>query len=69
MNSALLTDIYQISLTHSYWKADKHLDRAVFEVFFRNYPFEEQFLIFCGLNECLEYVRNFSFRDEDIEFL
>ena len=53
MNSALLTDI---------------LDRDVF-AFFRNYPFEERYSVFCGLHECLKYVKKFSFRDEDIEFL
>ncbi len=29
MVTALLTDMYQITMAYAYWKADKHNDRAV----------------------------------------
>jgi nicotinate phosphoribosyltransferase len=31
MATALLTDQYQFSMAYAYWKAGKHLDRAVSE--------------------------------------
>lgn len=30
MVSALLTDMYQISMAYAYWRAGKHKDRAVY---------------------------------------
>ena len=29
MVSSLLTDMYQFTMAYAYWKANKHLDRAV----------------------------------------
>jgi nicotinate phosphoribosyltransferase len=31
MVTPLLTDLYQFSMAYAYWKAGKHLDRAVSE--------------------------------------
>lgn len=35
MVSALLTDMYQITMAYAYWKAGKHQDRAVYVVALR----------------------------------
>ena len=31
----LLTDLYQISMAYAYWKANKHQEKAVFDLYFR----------------------------------
>jgi nicotinate phosphoribosyltransferase len=65
----LLTDLYQITMTYAHWKMGKHMDPAVFEVFFRTNPFQGQFTICCGLDECIKYISTFSFSDDDILYL
>lgn len=65
----LLTDLYQITMAYSYWKAEKIKDRAVFDLFFRKNPFHGEFAIFAGLGECLKFLEKFRYSDSDIEYL
>jgi hypothetical protein len=46
MVSALLTDMYQISMAYAYWKAGKHKDRAVY-VFAPSFSRSRSFLDGC----------------------
>ncbi|XP_073958379.1 nicotinate phosphoribosyltransferase isoform X3 [Choristoneura fumiferana] len=65
----LLTDLYQITMAYAYWKSDKVNDVAVFDLFFRTNPFQGEFTIFAGLEECLKFLENFHYSDSDIEYL
>ncbi|ERL93855.1 nicotinate phosphoribosyltransferase [Dendroctonus ponderosae] len=65
----LLTDLYQITMAYAYWKADKHDARSVFDLFFRKNPFNGEFTIFAGLEECLKFVENFKYSESDIEYI
>ena len=67
--TALLTDLYQITMTYAHWKNNKHLDSTVFELFFRKNPFKGEFTIFCGLDECLKHLSTFKFSPSDITYL
>lgn len=69
MVTPLLTDLYQFTMAYAYWKAGKHLDRAVFDLYFRKNPFGGEFTIFGGLEECIRFIANFKFTDEEIKFL
>uniref|UniRef100_A0A0B7A971 Nicotinate phosphoribosyltransferase n=1 Tax=Arion vulgaris TaxID=1028688 RepID=A0A0B7A971_9EUPU len=66
---ALLTDLYQITMAYSYWKCGKMNDESVFDLFFRKNPFQGEFTIFAGLDECIKLVQSFHFSDSDIEYL
>lgn len=69
MVTPLLTDLYQFTMAYAYWKAGKHLDRAVFELFFRKNPFGGEYTIFGGLEECIRFIANFRFKEEEISYL
>lgn len=65
----LLTDLYQITMAYAYWKSGKTKDKAVFDLFFRQNPFQGEFTIFAGLEECLKFLQNFHYSDSDISYL
>ncbi|CAG9818197.1 unnamed protein product [Phaedon cochleariae] len=65
----LLTDLYQITMAYAYWKAGKHHGNAVFDVYFRKNPFNGEFTIFAGLEECLKFLETFRYSDSDIAYL
>lgn len=65
----LLTDLYQLTMAYGYWKTKRHEDHAVFELFFRNNPFQGSYTVFCGIDEVLKYVSNFHFSPDDISYL
>nr|CAB3497545.1 unnamed protein product [Digitaria exilis] len=69
MVTPLLTDLYQFTMAYAYWKAGKHLDRAVFDLYFRKNPFGGEFTIFGGLEECIRFIANFKITEEEIKFL
>lgn len=65
----LLTDKYQVTMCYAYWRDGKHEDNAVFDLFFRKNPFKGEYTIFAGLSECLKYIANFKFTEDDINYL
>ncbi|KAJ6805520.1 nicotinate phosphoribosyltransferase 1-like isoform X2 [Iris pallida] len=69
MVTPLLTDLYQFTMAYAYWKAGKHLERAVFDLFFRKNPFGGEYTIFGGLEECIRFIANFRFKEEEISYL
>lgn len=66
---ALLTDLYQLTMAQGYWKLGKHSDRAVFDLFFREHPFQGGYTIFCGLESVRQMIESFHFTKEDIAYL
>ncbi|CAM9809113.1 unnamed protein product [Ectocarpus sp. 4 AP-2014] len=67
--SALMTDMYQITMSYAYWKAGRHNENAVFDLFFRKCPFKGQFAIFAGLSEVIALMNSFTFSPSDIAYL
>lgn len=59
----LCTDLYQITMAYAYWKSGKVTDNAVFDLFFRQNPFQGEFTIFAGLEECIRFLENFRYSD------
>jgi len=66
---ALLTDLYQLTMSYAYWKKglDKH--EAVFHLFFRRRTFNGGFTIAAGLENVIRYLENFYFDSSDLDYL
>nr|CAD7412873.1 unnamed protein product [Timema poppensis] len=62
-------NLYQITMAYAYWKSGKVNDKATFDLFIRKNPFQGEFTIFAGLEECLKFVQNFHYSHSDIQYL
>uniref|UniRef100_A0A7S3P6C8 Nicotinate phosphoribosyltransferase n=1 Tax=Amphora coffeiformis TaxID=265554 RepID=A0A7S3P6C8_9STRA len=67
--TALLTDLYQLTMAYAHWKNNRHREPAAFELFFRKNPFKGEFTVFAGLDECLKHLAHFSFSVEDVDYI
>ena len=67
--SALTTDLYEVTMACGYWKAGMSDYEAAFHVTFRENPFAGEFTVACGLAAVVDLVREFRFRENEIEYL
>ncbi|MDL2211786.1 nicotinate phosphoribosyltransferase [Erysipelotrichaceae bacterium OttesenSCG-928-M19] len=68
-SAALHTDFYEINMAYSFFKDGIHEKKAVFELYFRSNPFENGYAVFAGLERVIDYINNFKFTTEDINYL
>ena len=66
---ALLNDLYQISMAYGYWKSGRHNYESMFQLFFRKIPFDGGFAIAAGLDSVVDYIHNFSWSKEDLDYI
>jgi nicotinate phosphoribosyltransferase len=66
---ALLTDLYQLTMAYGYWQQGKAEQHAVFHLFYRRNPFAGGYAVAAGLQTVVEYLQNFRFLAEDVEYL
>jgi nicotinate phosphoribosyltransferase len=67
--SALLTDLYQLTMAYGYWKTRQPEREAVFHLFFRKHPFRGGFSVACGLRDAIDYLRELCFPDDELAYL
>ncbi len=68
-STALLTDLYQLTMAYGYWKSGRASDEANFQLFFRKQPFDGGFSVVCGIEPALEWIENFGFDASDLGYL
>jgi nicotinate phosphoribosyltransferase len=68
-DTALLTDLYELTMLNGFWKYHRHERKACFEYFFRSLPPHNGFALFAGLEQVLNYFKNFSFNPSDLTYL
>ena len=68
MTSALVTDFYELTMMQGYF-LKKHNPRVVFDVFYRNNPFNGGYTVFTGIEEVVDALEDFRFSEEDIAYL
>ena len=69
MNKTLMTDFYELTMAQTYFNEGKQNEILYFDIFFRNNPFNGGYTISSGLDEIIDYVKNFKFDLEDINYL
>jgi len=68
MGTALLTDLYELTMAQSYLEHGK-TGTAVFSLFCRTLPGERNFLVACGLETLMHKLAEFRFTEEDLAYL
>ena len=66
---SLLTDLYQLTMAYGYWKQGRADQEAVFHLFFRKNPFHGGYVVTAGQQLIADYLRDFSFTDDDVAYL
>jgi nicotinate phosphoribosyltransferase len=67
-NAALLTDLYELTMSASYHARGMN-GSATFDLFARDLPPHRNFLVACGLEEALGYLERLHFNEEAISYL
>ncbi len=67
--SALLTDLYELTMSAGYFEAGKIEDCATFELTVRRLPRHRNFILAAGLAQAVEYLLNLRFDQGEIEYL
>lgn len=67
--SALHTDKYQITMMYAHFKNGSHLNRRAFDLYFRDLPFGNGYVVVAGLERAITYLENLRFTEEDIAYL
>lgn len=68
-NKTMMTDFYELPMAQTYFEQGCKDEIAYFDIFFRSNPFQGGYLMTGGLGETIDYIKNFKFEEEDIEFL
>ncbi len=67
--SALLTDLYQLTMTYGYFREGRAEQPVVFDLFFRQLPPGSGYVLAAGLEQAVEYLLNLHFSQEDLAYL
>lgn len=66
--NASYTDFYELTMSQVYF-LEKRNEKAIFDYYFRNHPFDGGYTVFAGLQDALEIINNFTFPEETISYL
>jgi nicotinate phosphoribosyltransferase len=67
--SALLTDLYELTMAAGYFQAGKTAQKATFELSIRRLPNHRNFIIAAGLAQCVKYLLDVRFTSGEIGYL
>jgi len=67
--SALLTDLYQLTMLAGYLEEGMENRSASFDLYFRTNPFKGGYAVFAGLEPALDYLEGLRFTGEDLDYL
>ena len=65
----LITDYYEFSMAYALFKQNKHKQVGYYDVFIRTIPDSGGYFIFNGLHRIIDYIENFHFDEEQLQYL
>ena len=65
----LVTDFYEFTMSNGFFAKNMADKIAYFDVFFREIPDNGGYVIFAGLEQIIDFVKNLKFDDKDIDYL
>lgn len=68
VTNALFTDFYELTMAQAFWRSGV-AGHASFSLFFRRSPPGRGYLVFAGLETILDYLEEFRFSADDLDFL
>lgn len=68
-NLTMLTDFYEFTMAHGYFKKGIGDRRAYFDMFFRRVPDGGGYAIMAGVEQLIAYFKNLHFTEEDLSYL
>ncbi len=68
-NLTMLTDFYEFTMANGYLEHGFSDTIAYFDMFFRKVPDGGGYAIMVGVEQLIEYLKNLSFDDDDIQYL
>ena len=68
-HSALLTDLYQLTMALGYWRSGRAAREVAFHLYFRSAPFGGGYAVACGIEPALAYLEALRFDDADLTYL
>ncbi|PHJ23390.1 nicotinate phosphoribosyltransferase, partial [Cystoisospora suis] len=66
--SLILTDWYQLAMLYANWREGRHLQKAVFEGFFRKAPFHGEYAVMAGVKQMIDFISHMRFTEDEIDF-
>jgi nicotinate phosphoribosyltransferase len=66
---AIYTDFYELTMAQGYFLSGRHKLPATFDYFFRSCPFEGGYVVFAGISDFLELLKDLHFSDEELTYL
>ena len=68
-NLTMLTDFYELTMANGYFQKGIANRKAYFDMFFRRVPDDGGYAVMAGVEQLIEYFKDLSFTNEDIEYL
>lgn len=68
-SNGLITDLYQLTMANALFKKGMHERKVVFDRFYRKNPFDGGYTVVAGIQHLVDFVKNFLYDAEDIEYL
>ena len=68
-NLTLMMDFYELTMSYNYFKLGKGDQVVYFDMFYRKNPDNGGFVLFAGLQQLIECVKDMRFSEGDIEYL
>jgi nicotinate phosphoribosyltransferase len=67
--NGLYTDHYELTMAQGYYLSGRQTCSACFDYFFRINPFNGGYVVFAGLADLLEVIKNYTFNGENLDYL